>query len=199
MSRSALLLYDAPMRVIPRTIAAGVLVVAGVAAAAAPSHELPPFPNLELHSLKDGSVSQLEGHRGHPVLVTFWASWCAPCRMEMPEIQKLYGDLKGAGFEVVAINLDTSPEPAKRFVDMLGLSLPVYRADPMTVRRIGVTSLPTSVLLDPSGYPIQIYEGYEPGVVKDIRQRVQQMLQEPPGAASSAAESTQDAGTSARG
>ncbi len=167
------------MRVIPHLAATGLLLAATVASAGPSSEAMPPFPNLELHSLANGSVTQLESLQGHPVLLTFWASWCGPCRMELPEIQKLYTSFGDDGFVVAAVNMDRSPEIARVFVQQVGIDLPVYRIDPRVVRELGVTSLPTNVLLDASGRVVQIYEGYDPAVVKDIRRRLEGMLATP--------------------
>ncbi len=181
------------MRVIPRAIAAGLFLVAGVAAAAAPAKPQPPFPNLEMRSLKDGSLTELTSFVGHPVLLTFWASWCGPCRMELPEIEKLYNTFGDDGFVVAAVNMDRSAEIARMFVTQVGITLPVYRLDAATMRRLGVKNLPTNVLLDPSGHVLQIYEGYDPAVVKDIRRRLEQMLQGSPAGSTGTVDSARDA------
>ena len=62
-------------------------------------------PDFTLRNLKQKNVS-LSDYKGKVVLVNFWATWCAPCKTEMPHIQKMYTDLKGKGFEVLAISVD---------------------------------------------------------------------------------------------
>ena len=112
------------------------------------------------------------------MLVTFWASWCGPCRWELPEFKELYDELGGRGFVLVTINVDTNKEAANRFLEMTGLSVPVYRLSQAELFKLGVRSLPTSVLLKPDGFPLQVYSGYSPTVVDQIRELVQEMLDE---------------------
>ena len=147
----------------------------GGAEAADTPTEVPIFPNIALTALDGTTQVSLEAFRGRPVLLTFWASWCGPCRQELPELEKLYGELAGTGFVLLTINVDTSPRTGKRFLEQMGLNVPVYRLDPKTLSQLGVQALPTNVLLNREGRPVQIYRGYSPHVPEDIRRLVQKM------------------------
>ena len=142
----------------------------------APAQELPPFPNLELRSMDDGRTTTLDSYRGKPVLITFWASWCGPCRLEMPELQRIYDELADDGFVVLAVNMDRAPGAGRAFLDRMNLSLPAYTVDPGVLRALGVQSIPTSVLIGVDGIPEQVYEGYSPVVPEDIERRVREIL-----------------------
>lgn len=91
--------------------------------------------------------------RGKAVLLNFWASWCEPCRTEMPALQTLAAR-EQTHLQVLTINLKESPEAIARFVQATALSLPVLR-DPLgdTARAWGVRIYPSTVLLDRHGVP----------------------------------------------
>ncbi len=99
-----------------------------------------------------GKEVRLSALRGHPILLTFWASWCEPCKAEMPEIQKAYEQHKDRGFVVLAVNFGEKAEKAKAFTNERGLSFPVLvdrRAN--IASQYGVVSLPVSLFIDSEG------------------------------------------------
>lgn len=105
----------------------------------------------------DGSESQLSDYAGKYILLNFWATWCAPCRAEMPALDRLNRDLGGEKFEVVTIATGRNPVPAmKKFFAQIGVeTLPLHR-DPkqLMARRMAVLGLPVSIFLDPEGREI---------------------------------------------
>ena len=151
------------------------------ASAADPVEEVPLFPNIAFTSLDGSRQLDLESFRGRPVLMTFWASWCGPCRQELPELQKLYAELADQGFELVTINTDQSAVAGARFLQKYNIDVPVYRIDRGTLIALGVQSLPTNVLLDREGRPVMILRGYSPGVPGEIRRLVLEMDEAPVG------------------
>jgi thiol-disulfide isomerase/thioredoxin len=136
---------------------------------------VPPFPDLPLFQLADGQQVPLSSFDGRPVLLAFWASWCGPCRVELPELDRLADELASTGFALVTVNVDTHPAAGQRFLAALGIDIPVYRMNRADLMRLGVDSLPTSLLLDRERRPAGIYEGYSPEVVKEVRRLVEQM------------------------
>ncbi len=118
------------------------------------------MPDLAFNT-PDGAPTTLSDWRGKVILVNFWATWCAPCRHEMPMLDTLQAEFGGDDFEVVAINLDTQdPERAPYFLDEIGVTnLPNYNDPENAVvrmmradnRRFG---FPTSVLIDDQGCEI---------------------------------------------
>lgn len=104
----------------------------------------------------DGGELRLSDLRGKPVLVNFWASWCAPCREEMPEIVAAYNDRRDDGLVVVAINLQENDEQVREFVRDFGMEFPVVIDRSGQVGdswRIGgpVEGIPASYFLDENG------------------------------------------------
>ncbi len=137
--------------------------------------EVPVFPNLAFTALDGSRQLDLESFRGRPVLMTFWASWCGPCRQELPELQKLAVELADVGFALITINIDQHPVQGARFLQKYDIDVPVYRMDQRTLRSLGLTSVPTNLLLDKEGRPVQIYRGYSPQVPNEIRKLVREM------------------------
>jgi thiol-disulfide isomerase/thioredoxin len=157
-------------------------VVLGLTVSAAdPVDEVPLFPNIAFTSLDGSRQLDLESFRGRPVLMTFWASWCGPCRQELPELQKLYAELADRGFELVTINTDRSAAAGARFLQKYDIDVPVYRIDRATQIALGVQSLPTNLLLDREGRPVLILRGYSAAVPGEIRRLVLEMDDAPVG------------------
>jgi len=109
-------------------------------------------PDFVLNDFKNKEY-RLSGLKGKVVLLNFWASWCGPCRMEMPSMEAIYQELKDKGFEILAVNLDRGgSEKGKEFVSDYQLTFPVLvDSHGETAQRYRVTALPTSFLLDKDG------------------------------------------------
>jgi thiol-disulfide isomerase/thioredoxin len=154
---------------------------AAIASVADPVEKAPVFPNLAFTSLDGSRQLDLESFRGRPLLMTFWASWCGPCRQELPELQKLSVELADRGFELVTINTDQSAIVGARFLQKYSIDVPVYRMDQRTLMELGLSSLPTNILLDREGRPVMILRGYSPAVPDEIRRLVLAMDEAPEG------------------
>ena len=102
----------------------------------------------------DGGQRTLSDWAGRAVLVNLWATWCAPCKREMPALDRLQAELGGGTFEVVAINLDLGgPEKGKRFYEEIGLENLGYYHDPEAniFRAVNAIGMPTTLLIDENG------------------------------------------------
>jgi peroxiredoxin len=108
-------------------------------------------PDFELENINRELV-QLSEVAGHPVLINFWATWCAPCRLEMPAIQDRFESYRNEGFEVIAVNFDESSEQVHAFADELGLTFSLL-LDPggKIQRAYKIRGYPTSFFVDSSG------------------------------------------------
>jgi len=111
-----------------------------------------PAPAFELTSL-DGATIHSDSLAGSVVLVNFWATWCAPCRLEMPGIDRVWRQERDAGFVVIGIATDETGEAGVRaFVDERAVSYPIAMATPEVIRAFGgYRGLPTSILIDRAG------------------------------------------------
>jgi thiol-disulfide isomerase/thioredoxin len=166
--------YDERVRRFLFTGCCVVLLVASSAAAAEPG-ERAPFPSVSLRTLDGSGSVAVDGFRGRPVLLSFWASWCGPCRVELPELEKLYKELLGDGFVLLTVNVDTLPAIADRFLEQLGVSVPVYRMDHKDLITLDINALPTNILLDREGRTVMFSTGYSPTVPDSIRRLVREM------------------------
>lgn len=103
----------------------------------------------------NGEDIQLKDFQGKYILIDFWASWCAPCRNEMPNVVKLYKECKGKDFEIIGISLDQKPEPWKKAVKDLKMTWPqacdfqVWYGP--VARKYNLSAVPYTVLINPEG------------------------------------------------
>ncbi len=120
-----------------------------------------PAPDKVLPALAGGGEGSLDDYRGKWVLVNFWASWCAPCRSEAPELEALHQAHVADGFTVLGINLDDNVGDARAFVEKYGLTYPQLRDGDGRERRdaYGMTGFPESFLVDPQGKHALIRRG----------------------------------------
>jgi peroxiredoxin len=110
-----------------------------------------PAPLFTLPTLAGDELALADLH-GQPVVLNFWASWCGPCRAEMPELQRLHDRLGEAGVVVLGVNQGESPETAAAFLQALGLSFPVALDQRTGVsQQYLVNSLPTTFFIDRDG------------------------------------------------
>jgi len=109
-------------------------------------------PDFVLNTL-DGREIRLSDYRGHVVFLNFWATWCEPCKVEMPAMERLYREYRRQGFSVLAVSTD--PEGARvtrPFRDALGLTFTIAHDPDSTVMRMyGVRILPVTFLVDRHG------------------------------------------------
>lgn len=119
-----------------------------------------PAPNFALADLEGNEVSLAE-FRGRPVIINFWATWCGPCRIEMPELQEAYEERQDDGLAILAVNLEESPEMVERFFyDDLNLTFtPLLDREGEVAGRYGVFNLPTTYFVNPEGTIAAVHRG----------------------------------------
>jgi len=137
----------------------------GEVAALTVAKQSKPLPNLVFMG-PDGTPKTLADYRGRTVLLNLWATWCAPCRQEMPALDKLQAALGGPGFEVVAVNIDTrNLERPKAWLKEAGVERLAYYADReakifQDLKRVGkAVGMPTTLLVDPEGCELALING----------------------------------------
>jgi len=134
-------------------------------------------PEFKLTDINGKRVA-LSDLRGKVVLLNFWATWCGPCRAEMPSLGNLYEALKGKGFVVIAVSVDTSEKPVKPFVSEKRISFPVLMDKDKEVAfdQYGVFGLPTSFLIDRRGVIVEKFMGERDWGSSDIKNKVLRLL-----------------------
>jgi thiol-disulfide isomerase/thioredoxin len=135
--------------------------VAAVAVAAVPRR----LPELAFRDA-EGRALSLADWRGRTVLFNLWATWCVPCRKEMPALEALQARLGGPAFEVVAVNIDTrDPDKPKAWLAEVGITRLAYYADPQAkvfqdLKAAGKAfGMPTTLLVDPAGCDLATLAG----------------------------------------
>ncbi len=110
-----------------------------------------PAPELELTTL-DGQTASLADYRGQVLIVNLWATWCPPCKAEMPDLRAYYEDHKDEGLTLVAINIQEPADRVRPFVEAYGLTFPVW-LDPegQSTMAFRTQGLPSTFVIDPEG------------------------------------------------
>jgi peroxiredoxin len=133
-------------------------------------------PALALEDL-DGRTHRLADYRGKVVLVNFWATWCEPCREEMPSIDRLRSSLKGRPFEVLAVNMAEPLSRIEKFVAAMPLGFPLLRdRDGATSKAWRAKLLPASYLIDRDGRIRYVAYGELDWASDAVRARVAELL-----------------------
>jgi peroxiredoxin len=156
--------------------------IALMALAAVPAFAKPtagePAPDFVLRAL-DGHNLRLSEQRGRVVLVNFWATWCGPCREEMPQLNRLYQKYRGAGFVLWGVNVDDELANASGVAGKLGLSFPVlWDADKQVSKAYALSSMPSTVLIDREGRVRFLHRGYREGTADTYDQQIRELLKD---------------------
>ncbi len=151
------------------------------AAAAAGAQDLRPWtggatPALSLRDL-EGKPHRLEDYRGKVVLINFWATWCGPCREEMPSINRLRASLAGQPFAVLAVNLAEPEARIRRFLEQVPLDFPVLLdRDTAVAKAWQARILPASYVVGPDGKIRLSYLGELDWSRESVRRGIMELL-----------------------
>jgi thiol-disulfide isomerase/thioredoxin len=152
---------------------------------AAPAQVLKPWsggatPALELADL-DGAVHRLADYRGKTVLVNFWATWCEPCRAEMPSIERLRRAMEGKPFAVLAVNVGEGGRVARDFAEKLPITFTVLLdRDGSVTRAWRARVLPASYVIGPDGAIRYSYFGDLDWSSDAVRARIEGLMRKEP-------------------
>lgn len=151
------------------------LVVAGCSQEQEASNRAPSF---ELPSL-DGERLALSDHDGQVLLLNFWASWCGPCRKEMPELDALHEQYRDRGVSIWGISVDVRAEKARAFADQVQVGYPLLLDSDMTVSGdYDVRAMPSTVIIDSEGRIRHTQLGFEAGVMEELETVIRKLLDE---------------------
>ena len=108
-------------------------------------------PSFQLHNL-DGELVSLSDFQGEPVLINFWATWCPPCRAEMPYLQQIYEEWLERGLVLLAVNIGESSSEVAEFMQSYNLSFPVLLDTKQEIsQKYNVRGIPTTFFIDKDG------------------------------------------------
>ena len=164
--------------VLRTTLLGAILVIFTVSTLAASSLEGQVAPDFVLRSAT-GENLRLSEYRGDVVLINFWATWCGPCRQEMPLLDDLYGRYQRVGFNLLGINIDEDSRRAMQMVQELGVNFPVLFDENKEVSKLyEVEAMPVTILVDREGIVRHVHHGYKPGYEEKYLTEIRSLLRE---------------------
>ncbi len=133
-------------------------------------------PDFALRTLA-GPNLRLQEQRGKVVMINFWATWCGPCRQEMPHLSRLYDKYRAAGFVLLGVNVDDDARRASEMAQRLALPFPVLFDTEKTVSRLyDLGTMPSSVLIDRDGKVRYVHAGYQAGFEDQYEKQIRELL-----------------------
>ena len=168
------------MNLVPLVRAARVLLCAGLAFIACASVEaIAPAaaaPDFTLRTM-NGPNLRLAEQRGRVVMVNFWATWCGPCRQEMPQLNRLYEKYKSSGFVLLGVNVDDDVAKAAELAAKLGVTFPVLLDTEKTVSKLyDVSTMPSTMIIDREGKVRYVHRGYLAGYEDNYEKQIRELL-----------------------
>lgn len=135
-------------------------------------------PGFTLKS-DNGKNLKLGELRGQVVMINFWATWCSPCRQEIPHLNRLQERYRKAGFALLGINIDDQPRAAREMMQKLGVVFPVlFDTDKRVSRLYDVGAMPSTLLIDRDGRIRYIHLGYRPGYEIQYDNQIRELLKQ---------------------
>jgi len=156
----------------------GVFAFLAAVSLAASSLEGTAAPDFALKSA-GGENLRLSEYRGDVVMINFWATWCGPCRQEMPLLDDLFSRYERVGFRLLGVNIDDDSRRAMQMMEELGVSFPVLFDEKKEVSRLyQVEAMPVTVLVDRTGTVRHVHHGYKPGYEEKYLTEIRSLLRE---------------------
>ncbi|UTW45284.1 TlpA family protein disulfide reductase [bacterium SCSIO 12696] len=137
--------------------------------------EAPDF-TLKSHG---GDNLRLAEQRGNVVMLNFWASWCGPCKQEMPLLDELYQRYSRAGFTILGVNVERDTEDALQVLNDIPVTFPIlFDTESIVSKAYDVSAMPTTVMIDRDGNIRHLHKGYKPGYEDEYRKQIKQLIRE---------------------
>lgn len=137
-----------------------------------------PAENFTLKSAQ-GSNIRLSEYRGQVVLINFWASWCGPCRQEMPHLDELQKKYEALGFTVFGVNVEQDRKMADQVLRDIPVTFPILFDEHNTVSELyDIDAMPTTVLVDRSGDIRFLHRGYKSGYEDEYERQIRSLIKE---------------------
>ena len=137
-----------------------------------------PAPNFTLKSLSGENI-KLSELTGNVVLINFWASWCGPCRQEMPFLNAIHNKYKALGFTVLGVNVEEEVANARSFIAERPVDFPIlFDSNNKVSELYKVIAMPTTVVIDRDGKLRFLHQGYQSGDEVEYRKMVKILVRE---------------------
>ncbi len=131
-----------------------------------------------LKSKDDGNM-RLSDQRGNIVMINFWASWCGPCREELPLMEELYQEYQDLGFEILAVNVDDEESKADVLLNDIEVTFPVlYDTSGEVSKLYDVSAMPTTVFVDRDGLQRILHPGFRAGDEVKYEKAIKMLVRE---------------------
>lgn len=171
--------YAASRRAVRIAFAAVLALAFGSLAQSSPTKLVDqPAADFALRSL-EGENLRLSEHLGEVVVVNFWATWCGPCRQEMPALDELYNKYRRAGLVMFGVNIDDDGARAAEMGRTMKVTYPLlFDTRKEVSRAYDVSAMPVTVLVDRAGVVRYVSEGYKPGYEKRYTDKLRELLNE---------------------
>lgn len=135
-------------------------------------------PDFTLKSMAGGNFNLAE-QRGNIIIINFWASWCGPCRIEMPVLQELHNKYQDLGVAVWGVNVEQENQAGRDYIAEIGVDFPVFFDASNTVSAAyQVEAMPTTVIVDRHGKVRHVFRGYKKGYEKKYAKAIKQLIRE---------------------
>ena len=142
----------------------------GASASLAPSFALPS---------RSGDTVQLDKLKGQVVMINFWASWCGPCRQEMPLLDQMYKRYSALGFTLLGVNVESDSKDAEKLLAQLPVTFPVLFDKENKVSKLyDVNAMPSTVFIDRKGNVRYLHRGYKAGDESEYLNQIRALLKE---------------------
>jgi thiol-disulfide isomerase/thioredoxin len=156
------------------------LLLTGLNASAAEGEKVSPFEGVMLTDLDGGKVAIDSLLDRGPLVINFWATWCSPCRTEMPHLEKIYREFAPKGVQFAAVSVDRQVHIAgvRAFLEKQGMTVPAYiDADTRLAKGFNVRAIPTTIIILADGSLYHRNKGYRPGDEIILRKHLQSLVE----------------------
>lgn len=161
-----------------RTVFAALWLLAAAGGAVAATAVGANAPDFTLKTL-NGPNLRLQEQRGKVVLVNFWATWCGPCRKEMPHLNRIAAKYKSAGLVLLGVNVDDDVRKAAEVAEKLNVNFPVLLDTDKSVSKLyDLNAMPSTMVIDRSGKVRFLHRGYQDGYEDTYDQQIRELLKE---------------------
>jgi len=133
-------------------------------------------PDFTLRTM-EGPNLRLQEQRGQVVMINFWATWCGPCRQEMPHLNRLFEKYRASGFVLLGVNVDDDPRNAAEVAAKLGVKFPMLLDTDKKVSHLyDLSSMPSTLLIDRDGKVRYLHRGYQNGFEDTYEKQIRELL-----------------------